>query len=397
MPDHRLATHVVDELLHARLELSDVDGARLQLRRGSFEDVQLLETARRGAQERGLADAMPADQKHRSPRRLGQPLRDELDDLLSSAREKGRGTVVRPGPDSPDTRKKVGVHGSCAPRGECAAKLGTENVLVLVHELVEIVAEVIGDAPIEDAFVEAFTGTQALGDERRDHMVAHALLDGRERSSDERRRAVLEKGSEDVRVLSRRRAFELAPRPLLELRRRVASKAHRREGDARHELVPIAAEREQVVPRQVALGQRGRGALEGVVLVELVRVEVLGIELRTELRGDLADEPGELALVHVRLECARSSAACPALTAFTVRSCRQAVRRVWIYVALGVGIVVALNALIVAAVVVAAQHAHAAPPAEEMDAHLRALLLSHVRPLNSEDVEVDADQHREAA
>ena len=69
----------------------------------------------------------------------------------------------------------------------------------------------------------------------------------------------------------------------------------------------------------------------------------------------------------------------------------------WIYVALGVGIVVALNALIVAAVVVAAQHAHAAPPAEEMDAHLRALLLSHVRPLNSEDVEVDADQHREAA
>ncbi len=69
----------------------------------------------------------------------------------------------------------------------------------------------------------------------------------------------------------------------------------------------------------------------------------------------------------------------------------------WIYVALGVGILVALNALIVVVVTVAAQHAHAEPPVEELDAQLRALLLSHVRPLSSRDDEAGADQHREAA
>ena len=69
----------------------------------------------------------------------------------------------------------------------------------------------------------------------------------------------------------------------------------------------------------------------------------------------------------------------------------------WIYVALGVGILVALNALIVIVVTVAAQHAHAEPPVEEMDSELRALLLSHVRPLSSRDGDADSDQHRKAA
>ena len=69
----------------------------------------------------------------------------------------------------------------------------------------------------------------------------------------------------------------------------------------------------------------------------------------------------------------------------------------WTYVALGVGILVALNALIVILVSVAAQHAHAKSPVEEMDSDLRALLLSHVRPLSGRDDGVDADEHREAA
>ena len=69
----------------------------------------------------------------------------------------------------------------------------------------------------------------------------------------------------------------------------------------------------------------------------------------------------------------------------------------WIYVALGVGVLVALNALIVIVVTVAAQHAHAEPPVEEMDSELRALLLSHVRPLSGRDDEADAGQHRDAA
>ncbi len=67
------------------------------------------------------------------------------------------------------------------------------------------------------------------------------------------------------------------------------------------------------------------------------------------------------------------------------------------YIALGVGILVALNALIVVVVTVAARHAHAEPPVEELDAELRALLLSHVRPLNSGTDEVGADRYREAA
>ena len=46
------------------------------------------------------------------------------------------------------------------------------------------------------------------------------------------------------------------------------------------------------------------------------------------------------------------------------------------YVALGVGIVVALNALIVVAARFVAQRAHADPSVEELDAELRALLLS---------------------
>ena len=52
----------------------------------------------------------------------------------------------------------------------------------------------------------------------------------------------------------------------------------------------------------------------------------------------------------------------------------------WIYVALGIAIVVAPNALIVVVVTVAAQHAHA-EPRQELDAELRALLLNHVRAL----------------
>ena len=58
---------------------------------------------------------------------------------------------------------------------------------------------------------------------------------------------------------------------------------------------------------------------------------------------------------------------------------------------------VALNALIVIVVTVAAHHAQAEPPVEEMDAELRALLLSHVRPLSGRDGEVDAGEHRKAA
>ena len=48
--------------------------------------------------------------------------------------------------------------------------------------------------------------------------------------------------------------------------------------------------------------------------------------------------------------------------------------RVWIYVALGVGILVAVNGLIVLAVAFAARHAPAEPSVEELDAELRALL-----------------------
>ena len=66
-------------------------------------------------------------------------------------------------------------------------------------------------------------------------------------------------------------------------------------------------------------------------------------------------------------------------------------------VALGVGILVALNTLIVIVVTVAAQHAQAEPPVDEMDSELRALLLSHVRPLSGRDGEADAERHREAA
>lgn len=58
---------------------------------------------------------------------------------------------------------------------------------------------------------------------------------------------------------------------------------------------------------------------------------------------------------------------------------------------------VAINALIVIVVTVAAQHAHAEPRVEELDAELRELLLSHVRPLSSRN-EVGADPEvREAA
>ena len=81
----------------------------------------------------------------------------------------------------------------------------------------------------------------------------------------------------------------------------------------------------------------------------------------------------------------------------SVRSCRQAVTRVWIYVALGVGILVAVNGLIVLAVAFAARHAPAEPSVEELDAELRALLLSHVRPLGSRDDQVGVDQYRRAA
>lgn len=61
-----------------------------------------------------------------------------------------------------------------------------------------------------------------------------------------------------------------------------------------------------------------------------------------------------------------------------VRRCRQAVGHMWIYVALGISVLVAFNAVIVAVVTVAAQHAHA-EPREELEADLRQLLLSHVR------------------
>jgi hypothetical protein len=80
-----------------------------------------------------------------------------------------------------------------------------------------------------------------------------------------------------------------------------------------------------------------------------------------------------------------------------VRTCRQALKRMWIYVALGIGIVVALNTLIVVVVTFAAQHARAEPNVEELDAELRALLLSHVRPLNSRDDEAWASHNRQAA
>ena len=68
----------------------------------------------------------------------------------------------------------------------------------------------------------------------------------------------------------------------------------------------------------------------------------------------------------------------------------------WIYVALGVTILVSLNALIVVVVIVAAQHAHAVFR-QRLDPELRELLLCHVRPLSSRN-DVGADPEiREAA
>ena len=166
-------------------------------------------------------------------------------------------------------------------------------------------------ALFEHVLVDRLAGTLALGHEPRDHLVAYALLDGGQRCPDERRGSVLQERAKDERVLRRCRALELAPRPFLELRRRCATLSDRCQRDAADELVAITAKREQLVRRQLALREcRDRG-LEGLVVLELVRVELVGAELGGKLRRDLAYELGELALLHLRLECARSNAMNP--------------------------------------------------------------------------------------
>lgn len=53
--------------------------------------------------------------------------------------------------------------------------------------------------------------------------------------------------------------------------------------------------------------------------------------------------------------------------------------QMWMYLALGGGILVAFNLLIVLVVSVLAQHAESREPRDELDAKPRALLLTHVR------------------
>ena len=66
-----------------------------------------------------------------------------------------------------------------------------------VDELGEIVRQMGRHARIEHALVERLAGQPALGDEPCDQLVTHALLDCRERSSDEWRCAVLEERAKD--------------------------------------------------------------------------------------------------------------------------------------------------------------------------------------------------------
>ena len=67
--------------------------------------------------------------------------------------------------------------------------------------------------------------------------------------------------------------------------------------DAGDELVAVSRQREEIVRVNLALGDGRDGALEGLVVVEVDRIELV-VELGAKLGCDLTNESGQLALLH---------------------------------------------------------------------------------------------------
>ena len=195
---------------------------------------------------------------------------------------------------------------SCSPGLEHLAKAGAEQLLVVVEQLPELVGQV-GDL-VEDVGTQGLSGSQARADEARDRIVRDALVEYPQRTPDERRLSVHEQRAKDVLVLGARRLPECAPGPLLELRRHVASLRDGGKRDTGDELVAVPRQREEIVRVNLALGDGRDGALEGLVVVEVDRIELV-VQFGAKLGCDLTNESGQLALLHAIRESARSAAA----------------------------------------------------------------------------------------
>ena len=125
-PHDALSRDGVDQRLDASLELPDVDRAGVELcgRRLEHDDLR-IHALEGGAGKRGLADAVLADEEHRSRRVLLEGSDGDLDELASTTDEQGRWIVERPIPDPagaaqrpqrtpvlearPDVRPEVGL------------------------------------------------------------------------------------------------------------------------------------------------------------------------------------------------------------------------------------------------------------------------------------------------
>ncbi len=163
---------------------------------------------------------------------------------------------------------------------------------------------------VEDVGTQGLSGSQARADEARDRIVRDALVEHPQRTPDERRLSVHEQRAKDVLVLGARRLPERAPGPLVELRRHVASLRDGGKRDAGDELVAVSRQREEIVGMNLALGDGRDGALEGLVVVEVDRIELV-VQLGAKLGCDLTNESGQLALLHAIRESARSGAGSP--------------------------------------------------------------------------------------
>ena len=148
-------------------------------------------------------------------RRLGQPLGDRGRRSPRADPTAGRGGCRTAASRSCRCRRGSRVSTlPRTPRGERSAKAGAENVLLDVDELFEIVAQM--SAARSPPSTLSSKGSPARWRSATNHaisVVAHALLDGRQRSPDQRRRSVLQERAKDVRVLRRRRALELRATP----------------------------------------------------------------------------------------------------------------------------------------------------------------------------------------
>ncbi len=295
-PHDALSRDGVDQCLHAPLELPDVDRAGIELcgRRLEHDDLR-IHALEGGAGERRLADAVLADEQHRSRRVLLEGGDRDLDELASPTDEQGRWIVERPIPDPADARsvrsarQRSKLGRTSGPRSGSKRSRNASSSSALSSErgrtscrrrprradpaLDELRDDVVAERP------------ERRGQHRRDHGV---LGVGRERT-------------QQKPVLAHGRTDGVPLRPCDPVGGDVVPLHEGRERHRRDPAVRVATQGHDLVDVGLLVCERRDGVRERGQRLERLDGHVPPVVLELELRGERADVARVVEIVEVEV------------------------------------------------------------------------------------------------